>query len=267
MTHSRNLFPIAACLLVAACGGGGGGGGPTVPTLLDPTSDASAPLTTLIAGSGGAASSDSTFNRGADRITVNGLPGTINAARDTVTFDDGGTAAILSGATEFAAYIEAVPTGSAPFIGIIGLPTASSDLPGGFVDYATPDAARVIIISDQSLFELTGSAFATVNFNGGLVDLTFDNLDGTVSTLGNPSAPATDVARIEINDAALTGTTFSGGEATFTSTVIGKTLSGSETVTTAGGLFGPGADEIAGTVYIDDAALRDLTIEGYFIAD
>ena len=267
MTHSRNLFPIAVCLLVAGCGGGAGGGGPTVPTLLDQTSDASAPLTTLIAGSGGAASSDGTLSRGADRITVNGLPGTINAARDTVTFDAGGTAAIVPGATDFTAFIEAVPTGSAPFIGIIGLPTASNDLPGGSVDYATPDAARVIIISDQSLFELTGSATATVNFNGGLVDMIFDDLNGTVSTLGNPTAPATDVATIEIKNAALTGTTFSGGEATFTSSVIGKTLSGSETLTTAGGLFGPGADEIAGTVYIDDSALRDLTIESYFIAD
>lgn len=274
MTRLPMILAGFGLMTLTACGGGGEDGGGPVGSyvgLFDTGSTEASALSTRTldpsSGSTGSASDD--LERGTNTITLNGLTGTLNAARDTVTFDGGGTATIVNGATDYVALFSAEPASGLgdPFIGVVGVATEPGDLPGGTVTYTSANGARMTIIdgAGPNLFDLTGAVSVTVTFGSGNVDMTFSNLDGTRNGTGSFN----DVATFDILGAGLAGNSISGGTASFAGTIgiIDSALSGNEAVATSAALYGPGADEIGGVVSVDDQSSGQLFIFTSFTAD
>ena len=278
----RKTVSLAGLLFCVACGGGGGGGGnPTVDDyvmFLDPASTGTAALSSITLSGATVASGDDDLD-GSD-ISVGGLSGQFNSTRDMITFTiDGGSATIVGIGTTYVALVDARPLGTDPFRAIIGVPTLSNDLPtDGSIDYAGIGSARFVIIDadEGATFALTADTDVGIDFDNNLVTMTFDNLDGT-KTVGTAAAvEIDDLGTLMIEDAVYQDGAFSGGTADFIARVyndggndvsdITGRLSGSEIVTTAGALFGPNADELAGIIYIDDTG-DALLISGIFTAD
>ncbi|MEO1637710.1 MAG: hypothetical protein AAFU41_00510 [Pseudomonadota bacterium] len=274
MTGFKTPALTAIACLLAACGGGGGGGGGNAgfsyAALFDASSAATSDLITAsVNPSTGAQDSDEEeLNRGADTITLAGLPGSFDPATRTVTFDGGGTATLTNGPTTFVAQFTAEPVGVDPFNGVVGVPTAVGDLPTTGQVYAATDA-RVVIIDSQSgpnIYDLTATLSVDVDFAGGNADMMFTNLDGTK----NNSDAVDDVAVFSILGATLTDNQITGGTAEFTGTIgeIDTSLTTNEIVMTNAALYGPGADEVGGVFTIDDrAGTGNLFIVGSFTAD
>ncbi len=280
----RTTVSMIGLLALAACGGGGGGGGnPGVDnyvTFLDPTSMEAAALSSLSLSDGATSEGDDTVDGSANTISLGGIAGQFNAARDRITFTvDGGSAEIFDTGTTYVALFSALPNGSDPFRGIIGAPTLQNDRPTADVStYAGLASARFVIIDadEGATFELTGDSDVSIDFDNSIATLTFDNLDGTKTVgLASPGM-IDDLGTLLIEDVTYLDGAFSGGIAEFTprlymsggqevSDITGR-LSGSETVTTLGALFGPGGSEVAGIIFIDDSG-DALTISGSYTAN
>ncbi len=209
------------------------------------------------------------FDRSTDRIIVSGLAGDIDGSRVNVTLDDGGFITIVDGPTDYVARYTGQPQNGDPFFGVIGVPTVVTDLPSpGTATYTGVASSQIQIIDGSAVYDLTGSTTASVDFDGGDVDVTISSLDGT--RMDGVSAPTnvSNVAIVRIEDADLSGNTFSGGNAAFESSQISTALSGTEIVNTSGGLFGPSGDELGGVLLIDDTSgAGTLLIQGTFTAD
>ena len=267
-------FHLNVCLLVLplpllGCGGSGSGGvevNPDYPTLLDTTSDVTSTLkvhglnTTTFAIATGSGSLD----RATDRVTGGGLTGDVNANRTLITLDGGGTVVITDGATDYVAMFSAEPLGGDPSFGVVGIPTAIADLP---VTATYSGTTNFSIVDGTSFYELVGSASVAANFGAGNLDATFSSLDGTRKDGVSAPQNVTNVATVSINNADISGNTFSGGTAGLSSTQITTDLTGTEVVDTSGGFYGPNADEVGGVVLIDDTSTGSLLLLGDFVAD
>lgn len=252
----------------------GGGAGdvevsPDYPTLFDTTSQETSAVTahridtTTLAITSGSGSLD----RQNDRVTGDSLTGDINATRTLITLDAGGTVTIVDGTTDYVAMFSAEPTIGNPSFGVLGTPTALADLPDGTVTANYSGTTNLAIVDDTSLYELVGSASVTADFGAADLDVTFSSLDGTRTDGLSAPVNVNNVATVSINDAQISGNTFSGGTAGFSSTQITTDLSGSETVDTSGGFYGPDAGEVGGVVLIDDTSSGSLLLLGDFVAD
>ena len=275
----KNLFLLMGICALAGCGGGGGGGtsgggggGPAVGdpgSFLDPAASGTFALTSFSSAGGSAAIQSEAAQAGT--ITLAGLTGTFNPARDRIDFEgDAGTADILSISTTQVALFNAKPRDADPFLGVIGNATPVADLPSGpEVIYTGTSSARFAIIDGNTgaTFDVTGDVLARVNFDDKLVGLTFDAFSGTSVTGANPRVAVSGIGTLEIEDVEIVGNQFSGGSADFTRGGSFSTdLSLSATVTTAGGVFGENGDELAGIVIIEDG-VADLRFIGGFVAD
>jgi hypothetical protein len=211
----------------------------------------------------------SEFDRSADRIVINGLAGDIDDARVNVTLDEGGFITIVDGPTDYVARYEAQLQTGDPFFGVIGVPTLVTDLPSpGVATYTGVASSQIQIIDGSAVYDLTGTTNASVDFGAGNVDITLSDLAGTRTDGVSAATSVNDVAVIRIEDAGLSGSTFSGGSAVFDSSQISTVLSGTEVVNTSGGLFGPNGDELGGVLLIDDTSgAGTLLIQGTFTAD
>lgn len=270
-------FHLNACLLalplpLLACGGSGSGGvevDPDYPALFDTTSQETSALTAhgLNTTTLAIASGSGSLDRANDRVTGVGLTGDVNAARTLITLDAGGTVTIIDGATDYVATFWAEPTVGDPSFGVVGIPTAIADLPDGTVTATYSGTANFSIIDETSFYELVGSASVTADFGAGDLDAAFSSLNGTRTDGLSAPQNVTNVATVSINDAVISGNTFSGGSAEFSSTQITTDLTGAELVDTSGGFYGPDADEVGGVVLIDDTATGSLLLLGDFVAD
>lgn len=268
-----NVWFLFLPLPLLACGGSDSGGvvvvDPGYATLFDPTSDLTSALsahglnsTTLVVASG-----SGTLDRANDRVAGAGLTGDVNASRTLITLDVGGTVTITDGATDYVAMFLAEPSGDDPSFGVVGIPTAIADLPDSSVTATYSGTTNFSIIDDTSFYELVGAASVTADFGAGDLDATFSSLDGTRKDGSSASADVTDVATITLRDAVISGNSFSGGTAEFTSTQISTDLTGEELVESSGGFYGPDADEVGGVVLVDDTDTGSLLLLGAFVAD
>ena len=212
------------------------------------------------------------LDRASNTITLNGYTGTLSADRTKITFASG-TGTITAGTTQYVAQFTASPDGLTTYRGVLGIPTAPTEVPTtGEVNYSGTGSSSFTILDSMSdtRYEVTGDVAVTVNFQTGAVTMTFDALNGT-QYIGSDTGgvPANSVGTIEIDNAEMADGTFSGGTASY---IPGgqstSTLSGDETVTTEGGVYGPGASEIGGVVIIDDTGTTGsgVDIEGNFVA-
>ncbi|MEJ8563142.1 transferrin-binding protein-like solute binding protein [Yoonia sp. GPGPB17] len=274
--HLSSLTVIA----LSACGDGGSGdsdeGSPdsdpvTYVQIFDATSTETSELSghELPSGSTTLGLLAGTLDRSADRATVGALSGDINALRTQIDLDGGGIITLDELSTAYVTTFTSQPNAGIPSIGVIGIPTAAGDMPttGTVTLYADSAGSSIQIIDGSAVYDLTGAVSAEVVFNSNDVDLVFENLNGTRSTGVAAPQPVSDVATITIDDASIAGSVFTGGTATFASTEITSTLSGTQTVQTSGGFFGPEADEIGGVFIIDDTTGATLLIQGTFIVD
>jgi hypothetical protein len=250
-------------------GGGGGGGGGNPDSFLDPGATQSFSLTTF-SSEGGAASTNNDTAQGAT-ISLGGLTGRFNSARDRIDFDgDQGTADILSVSTEQVALFNAKPRDAEPFLGVIGVPTLAANLPeGANVIYTGNASARFAIIDGNTgaTFDVTGDVLAVVDFDGQSLGLTFDDFRGTSVTGANAPVAVSGIGTLEIEAASIVGNQFSGGTADFVRGGSFSTdLSLNAVATTSGGVFGENGGEIAGVVIVEDST-ADLRFIGGFVAD
>ncbi len=281
----KQIIWIALSLSLAACGGGGGGtgggsggggggGGGTPDSFLDPNATQTFSLTSLSSQGGSAGLRDDDSATG-QSITIAGLPGQFNAARDRIDFDgDAGTADILSVATEQVAIFNAKPDGSEPFLGVIGVVTPTGDLPDrDGVTYQSDAAARFVIIDGDArkTFIMTSDVLVTANFSGNTLDMVFDDFVGDSLLAGEDDlVPVSNIGTLEIDDADLIAGVFSGGTPDFTrsqgSAISTDLALDGVTTVTSGTFFGEGAAEVAGVVIIEDGT-NNLSFQGGFVAN
>ncbi len=140
-------------------------------------------------------------------------------------------------------------------------------MPTGTVTANYTGTTNFVIIDGDALYDLTGAAAVTADFGAGELDATFTSLDGTQTDGLSAPAAVSDVGTVTLNDAVISGNTFSGGTAEFASTEIATGLSGSETVESAGGFYGPDAGEVGGVMLVDDTTDGSLLLLGSFVAD
>jgi hypothetical protein len=117
----------------------------------------------------------------------------------------------------------------------------------------------------NATFALTGDARVNVGWGAANdVDTRFDELEGRRND-GIGSGSNVDFNNvIRIDDAGMTGTTFSGGTLTVTGSDPDLAYSGGGTVTHEGQFFGPDATEVGGVFVLDSAS---LDMSGVFIAN
>jgi hypothetical protein len=278
MTGLKKALVAIGILALPACGGGGSGDGGSDPVdvvyiaLENPTSTAPNTLAghKLEPQTGSLSQITGILDRASDRGTIDGQSGNINTARTSILLDAGGTITLNLGPTAFVTSYASQPSVGMPTFGVIGVGTAGSDMPiTGTATLTGASGSAIQIIDGSAVYDLTGTTTAEVSFgNGGYVDLTFSNLNGTRTSGISGAVAVTDVATITIDDAVIAVGAFSGGTATFDSTQIGTALSGSEVVGLSGGFYGPDADEIGGVFIIDDTSgAGSLLLQGTFVAD
>ena len=267
-------FHFNACLLILtlplfACGGSGSGGvevGPDYPSLFDTTSEETSALQvhSLNTASLAVAAGSGSLDRANDRVSGGGLAGDVNATRTLIELDVGGTVEIIDGSTDYVAVFLAQPLSVDASFGVVGIPTAIADLP---VTATYSGMTNFSIVDNDSFYELVGAASVTADFGAGDLDVIFSSLDGTRTDGVSAPQNVTNVATVSINDAVISGNTFSGGDADLSSTQITTDLTGAEVVETSGGFYGPNADEVGGVVLIDDTGTGELLMLGDFVAD
>lgn len=269
----QNIGRLSGALVIglglSACGGGGGGGGGTTePAAIDPV--AYTPL------SNRAATDDTilvflgTTNTGALRFGNAGtldhinntlrnglLAGTTNNGRTTIMLDGGGEATLTN--PEGTAFVRVFTTQGAgdPIIGVVGQQTGPSAIPesgstryNGQVDMTVADGGP--------LRSLTGDVEIVASWSGGgSATATFDAFrDGGSNVNG----------QIRITDANITNSGFRGGSLT-TSGALFDVTGSADISGTRGYFFGPNADEVGGTLVIDDQSRGSLKIVGVYVAD
>jgi hypothetical protein len=272
---SAPYLALASAVLVASCGGGGGGDGVTAsgdgpardPSFVVGTS--TAPLThTGFEGDMTRVDGDSVVNLASGAVTGGGFAGTLNAARTQIALAGGGTVTLTDpGATEYVRVFRREAAGSDPAFGVIGFLSSPSDLPGsGRVSYT--GAAEVTAADATRIYALDGTASIVADFGTGRVRIALEGLGGTAEGVSPGNTGPVTVprgGRVIVDGSRISGATFSGGAASAGGLPFGVTGS-ADASGTRGGFFGPGADETAGRVVVDDPA-GNVRILGTFAAD
>jgi hypothetical protein len=276
MRRRAILAGLPALLLLAACGGSGGSsatasgdGSASDPSFVVGTSTAPLAFTgyegdgTLRSGAG-----ESVVNLATGTVTGGAFAGTLNAQRTRIDLAGGGTVTLTDpGATEYVRLFATQPLSGDPVFGVVGFPSAPGDLPGsGRISYS--GAAQVLAADSTRLYTLDGTAFIVADFGANRVRIELQNLGGTAEGVSAGNTGPVAIPRgglITVDGSVISGATFSGGRAAATGLPFGITASADASGTT-GGFFGPGADEVAGRVVVDDPA-GDVGVLGTFAAD
>ncbi len=271
-SHWQAIVILAASTCgLAACtgssdGSGGGGGIPTSEeyTEFDNTSSLTpSPLTFVAITNTGTPSSGNagTLAHNLGAITGGQLQGTLNGDLSVITLSSGGFANLSNpeSTAEYLRIFRTEGTGSDLF-GVVGQATNLVDMPDINTGSASYSGVVELQVDDgDATYALTGDAAITAFWMTSSVNSTFDELSGT----RNDSEIVNDVGTISISNATIAGSGFSGGTLSTTGTVFDVTA-GASIDGTNGQFFGPAADEVGGTIVIDDT---DLSVLGVFIAD
>jgi hypothetical protein len=272
---TARALALAGAALLSACGGGGGGGNGVTPSGDRPPRDPS-----FVTGTSTASLTHTGFE--GDMTLVNGesvvnlatggvtgaFAGTLNPARTTIALAGGGTVTLTDpGATEYVRVFRREAAGSDPAFGVIGFLSSPSDLPGsGRVSYT--GAAEVTAADATRLYTLDGTATVVADFGTGRVRIALEDLGGTAEGASPGNTGPVTVPRggtVTVNGSRISGATFAGGAASASGLPFDLTGS-ADASGTKGGFFGPGADEAAGRVVVDDPA-GNVRILGTFAAD
>ncbi len=149
--------------------------------------------------------------------------------------------------------------------GVVGFQTAIDAMPGGSASYL--GRAEVLATDATGIYTLTGEAIIDADFAGNAVTVRLVKLGGQAQGVSGSGLAVTQVpagGEVRLSGAEITEKRFTGG----TPAVFGTpfAVEGSLRDTgSAGSFFGPGADEVGGVVAIDDAG--SLRIRGRFVAD
>ncbi|MEL7275572.1 MAG: transferrin-binding protein-like solute binding protein [Pseudomonadota bacterium] len=269
----RVLVQVGFVCLMSACGGGGGGSPSTQPTgttgsglasLLDTSSAQVSDLALFSINNStqAVASNTGTIDRSASRFSITSLDGIWSGT--SVTLTGGGIATVDPGSNSFSATFSTQPLSGDAERGVVGIPSDPSTLTGT----ASYTGTTALQINDSTaLFDLEGASTLTADFATGLMTVTLENLNGTRASGTAPATSVANVATVTLSNVGIAGNRFSGGTAAISSTSLATSLSGSQTVVTAGGFFGPLGDEAGGVVVIDDTTVGALSLSGTFLAD
>jgi hypothetical protein len=279
----RRAVPATiALLLLAACSGGGGGGGGG--TSVTPSGDGPPGDPSFAAGTRATAAlsytgfeGDGTL-RGGENVSVVNLAtgvvtggefaGTMNAARTQIALAGGGTVTLTDpGATEYVRLFQRQQAGSDPVFGTVGFLSSPSDLPGsGRVSYS--GGADVLAADATRIYTLDGTATIVADFGSDSVRIELNNLGGVAQGVSPGNTGTVTIprgGRVIVNGSRISGASFSGGSASVSGLPFGITGAANASGTN-GGFFGPGADEVAGRVVVDDPQ-GDVQVLGNFAAD
>jgi len=261
----------AASLGLAACSGGTGNGpgmsgGPDIDNTVafDSNSTAQSEVTFAALDPEGALSDGLTvYARDGDTMTGSALAGTYDPATGIVTLDDGGMAT-LTQTGDFSGTILLETTDGTAF-GTFGV--RASDAPTtGTATYT--GTTELTIVDGSSLYEVSGDMTAFADFDDEGFDVVLDNLDGTQTDgFGVPQGTVEDLAVVEIGAAEINGGAIQGGIPGFDSDTIAVDLSDFNELTHEGNFYGPGYDEVGGSLVIDDSDAGSLLIFGTYTGD
>lgn len=269
-----------ALLLLAACGGGSGGSDASItpsgdsppgdPSFATGTQTTAALSYTGFEGDGTLRGGEnvSVVNLATGVVTGGEFAGTLNAQRTQIALAGGGTVTLTNpGATEYVRLFRRAQAGSDPVFGAVGFLSSPSDLPGsGRVSYT--GAADVLAADATRIYTLDGTASIVADFGADRVRIELDDLGGTAQGVSPGNTGTVTIprgGRVTVEGSRISGASFSGGAAS----VAGLPFSFTGTASAAGtngSFFGPGADEVAGRVVVDDPQ-GDVKVLGNFAAD
>ncbi|MBT8408853.1 MAG: transferrin-binding protein-like solute binding protein [Alphaproteobacteria bacterium] len=264
----------AALLSLSACGGGdegsGGlsGGENTDPTnatytqFTDAASTENSQLIYIAIDSGGDRTSGTagTLDHDTFVISAGALAGLLSGDFTEIALNGGGTATLTNpSSTEYTRVFTTSGAGD-PLFGVLGQRTEAVDLPNGTSSLG--GRVSLSVSSGGVPYTLTGNATVTVDWDADLVDTRFFSLSGKRT---DTDASVSGVGTIRIDNAALSGGTFTGGTASTTGSF--EPLVSASTNGTQGALFGPNADEAGGTVVVDDTGAGDFLAIGVYTAE
>ncbi|PJI92632.1 hypothetical protein BC777_1489 [Yoonia maricola] len=263
------ITTVSMITFLSGCGGSGGSSGSgndeaAAVAFADPTSTQTDQLRSI--------SFDATnktvqtligeINRTADTASIAGKSGGINDLRTEVAIASGGIITLSPEDGRFAVRFTADPSTGNRLIGIVGAPTPVPALPIGTVSYSGD--AQLSVQSGTDLYTLSGDVTILGNFGGGTINTTIDSLSGTVTNGTSNPIEVADVANIQITGSTLSGTAFSGGAATISSSEF--SIGASASVAFEGSVFGPSATEAGAVIIIDDTIDGDVVIFGDVLA-
>ncbi len=267
-TGLRFSAAILVPFVVSACGGGGsGGGGATEPAVVDPPTytvigNRSETQDTALVFLGTTNTGDLRFgNAGtldhvANTIAGGRLAGATNNQRTTVTLAGGGVATLTNPVgADYMRVFNIQGAGEAIF-GVVGQQSGPSAIPDsgstryrGRVDLTVADGGQTSQLNGDADITASWSSTATVN-------ATFDGFqEGNTNVAGD----------ITITGATISNSGFRGGTLSTSGALFDVTDSAS-IAGTRGYFFGPDADEVGGTLIIDDPS-GSLEIVGVFSAN
>jgi hypothetical protein len=270
-TALRGSAIVSSLALLSACGGGGGGdggGGLTPPVVVDPgtyteisdtTSTESTALVYLGTTNTGALrfGNAGTLDHVANTVASGRLAGTINGPRTTIMLTGGGTAALTNpGGTDYLRVFSTQGDGD-PIFGVVGQQTGPSGIPdNGSTRYQ--GEVELTVADGINVSSLTGDADIVASWSGGgSATATFNAFEENGSSVGGD---------ITITGATISNSGFQGGSLT-TSGALFDVTGTADISDTRGYFFGPGADEVGGTLLIDDTGSGSLEIIGVFSAN
>ncbi len=269
--NSCGFFKASSAILIvtalSACGGGGGGstggGGSGVPEDMDGTGVTNGTYTQI-----NAAATGETLNFRKVAIVndsaVNGsINGTLNAGRTTLTLAGNDTVTLSNPAnTEYMRVFDGTIGGQNQF-GVVGQVTDNSDVPQtGAGTVAYNGVVIMDVENDDGIYNLTGDARISVDWDGRDVDTRFDSLSGQFTGAGNNQTVGSVSGTIEVTGATLSNSSFSGGNLTTANGIFAS--NDTPTVDHKGQLFGPNADEVGGVLVL---SADDLNVNAIFAAE
>lgn len=264
---------ICFASVLASCGGGSDDQGQAGGTPGNPAS-----YTELFATTAKSPSNLSVFAVTSDGLGTENSAGIIDQNANTIDFlsfdgstvgnfvvlSGGGVTTLTSNGNSFSATFTVRPASGNSRTGVLGVPTFISELPST----ASYTGTSAVQINDGSaVFELTGNSSAEIDFLQSSAEVTLSDLSGTRSTGVSAPTNVTNVANIMLNNIGVSGSSLSGGTATVTSSQLSSSLTSSPTVSLDGGVFGPAADEVGGSLVVDDTASGSLLLQGTFLGD
>lgn len=261
MTATKIVLSGLTLSLLAGCGGGGSGGGTVpLPGLIFHQIDSTTNTVVAVAG-----------DQDGSEIEYGVLAGTLNEAGTQIALAGGaGVIDILPSTTEFVRPFEALVDGAPPVLGVYGSPIEAAELPTGRADYT--GIARFVINDSTRRIDAEGVATVTARFVAKTVDMVFTE-DGTAPMTGEIAGVDLDggtmvtVGVLSILGAPITVSGFTGGTLTLSGSDLDALPIKDPIVSTSGGFFGPGADEVGGVIDINDSDFGALRIQGWFVAD
>jgi hypothetical protein len=265
---TKSLALLMSCSALAACGGGGGGGGgiqvpPEVDgyiALSNTSSTGETPLGYVAITNTNATSSGfaGTLDHDTGTVRNGSLSGTIDGALTGISLANGNSATFTNPAGTTHVRIFTTNGLSNDLFGAIGQFTNQADKP---IDGTSTYNGDVIMdaFNGSDSFALTGNATVNVGWIGaGDVDTVFTGLSGQKNDTQNVQ----NIGTVTINNATITGTSFSGG--TFSTTGSDLAYSGGGNGEIEGQFFGPDATEVGGVFSLD--APSQIELSGVFIA-